>query len=109
MIGSTRLHLETPSVELKPRKDRDSRREAILDVATEVFLEVGYSCASMSTIAARVGGSKGTLYNYFKSKEELFAAYVGRYCARYQEIMDELIVHAPDVRAGLTGIGRTLL
>ena len=30
----------------------------------------------MSTIAARLGGSKGTLYNYFKSKEELFEAQV---------------------------------
>jgi len=109
MIRSSRLYREALPVELKPRKDRDGRREAILDVATEVFLEVGYSCASMSTIAARVGGSKGTLYNYFKSKEELFAAYVERYCARYQEVMDELIVNAPDVRAGLKGIGRTLL
>ena len=38
-------------MDIKPRLDRDSRREAILDVATEVFLEVGYSCASMSAIA----------------------------------------------------------
>ena len=55
---------------------RDQRREAILNVAREVFFEQGYSAASMSTIAARLGGSKGTLYNYFKSKEELFEAQV---------------------------------
>ena len=55
---------------------RDQRREAILEVAREVFTEEGYAAASMSTIAARLGGSKGTLYNYFKSKEELFGAYV---------------------------------
>jgi len=50
------------------------RRAAILQVAREVFIEVGYAATSMSQIAARVGGSKATLYKYFPSKEELFAA-----------------------------------
>jgi len=59
---------------------RDQRREAILAVAREVFFEQGYSAASMSTIAARLGGSKGTLYNYFRSKEELFEAQVRDMC-----------------------------
>jgi AcrR family transcriptional regulator len=59
-----------------------------LDVATETFLSEGYASTSMSTIAARLGGSKGTLYNYFKSKEELFEAYVRRHCAvQKHEIM----------------------
>jgi len=70
----------------RPRLDRDARREAILDVAQEVFLEEGFANASMSTIAARLGGSKGTLYNYFKSKEELFTAYVVRRCRWQDEI-----------------------
>lgn len=64
----------------KPRLDADARRESILDVAQEVFLEEGFAAASMSTIAARLGGSKGTLYNYFRSKDELFKAYVERRC-----------------------------
>ena len=59
---------------------RDERRESILKVAREVFFEQGYTAASMSTIAARLGGSKGTLYNYFKSKEELFEAQVRERC-----------------------------
>src|SRR5580698_6331993 len=59
---------------------RDQRREAILKVAREVFFEQGYTAASMSAIAARLGGSKGTLYNYFKSKEELFEAQVRDLC-----------------------------
>lgn len=55
--------------------DRASvRRSAIVAVALQVFLEHGYGGASMSLIADRVGGSKGTLYNYFSSKEELFFA-----------------------------------
>ncbi len=59
---------------------RGARREAILSVANEVFLAEGYAAASMSHIASRLGGSKGTLYNYFRSKEELFAAHVQHQC-----------------------------
>jgi AcrR family transcriptional regulator len=70
----------------KTRLDRDQRRELILDVAQEVFLEEGFANASMSTIAARLGGSKGTLYNYFKSKDDLFNAYVERRCLWQDEI-----------------------
>src|SRR5271156_5851669 len=61
---------------------RDQRREAIMSVAREVFFELGYSATSMSSIAARLGGSKGTLYNYFKSKEELFEAQVRDMCGQ---------------------------
>lgn len=97
------------SVELRARTARDSRRESILDVAAEVFMEVGYSAASMSMIAARLGGSKGTLYNYFRSKEELFEAYIVRHCAWQQETMDELFSQGGDVCVALTALGRTLL
>jgi AcrR family transcriptional regulator len=97
------------SVETRPRLDRDTRREAILDVAAEVFLEVGYSAASMSMIAARVGGSKGTIYNYFRSKEELFGAYIARHCAWQLETMDKLYSQGGDVHAALMELGRSLL
>jgi AcrR family transcriptional regulator len=67
-----------------PARDarREDRRDAILDVAYECFVAEGYGATSMSTIAARLGGSKGTLYNYFRSKEELFDAFVRRSCMR---------------------------
>lgn len=58
----------------------DARRRGILDVAREVFLARGYAATSMSEIAAKVGGSKGTLYNYFRSKEELFSAVIAETC-----------------------------
>jgi AcrR family transcriptional regulator len=97
------------TVESRVRVDRDCRREAILDVAAEVFMEVGFSAASMSVIAARVGGSKGTLYNYFRNKDELFEAYIGRHCAWQQETLDELLAQDLDVRTTLTCLGETLL
>jgi AcrR family transcriptional regulator len=69
--------MDTPSPTRK-----DLKREAILNVAAEVFFEDGYQAASMSEIAARVGGSKGTLYNYFDSKEALFEAHVRESCGK---------------------------
>ena len=59
---------------------RDLKRKAIVDTAREIFLEHGYAAASMSSVAAKLGGSKGTLYNYFSSKEELFAAVISDEC-----------------------------
>ena len=63
------------------------RRDAILLVAQEIFLEHGFEGASMSQVAARLGGSKGTLYSYFDSKEALFEALVTDSCARNRTTM----------------------
>ena len=100
------------SIELKsrPRLAPDARREAILDVAVEVFMEVGFAAASMSMIAARLGGSKGTLYNYFKNKEELFTAGVLRHCAWHQEEIQAAAYDASlDIEDALHRLGRKLL
>ena len=94
-------------LDVKHRPDRDARREAILDVAAEVFLNEGFDAASMSTIAAKVGGSKSTLYNYFKSKEEIFQAHIERYCGwQGAEMFQLLDDEVDDVRAALTRLGR---
>src|SRR5437899_759154 len=92
----------------KARLDPDARREAILDVAQEVFLEEGFAAASMSTIAARLGGSKGTLYNYFRSKDELFKAYVERRCLWQQDEVFALMPGEPPQKA-LLRIARSFL
>jgi AcrR family transcriptional regulator len=65
----------------------DERRQHILDVAGQIFLQEGYAAASMSAIAAKLGGSKGTLYNYFTSKTELFAAYMSAACVANSEAL----------------------
>jgi len=56
------------------RVKTDSQRMCVLEAASEVFREEGYERASMNQVAKRLGGSKGTLYSYFSSKQELFAA-----------------------------------
>ena len=56
-----------------PREESAKRRQ-ILDGARRVFLDDGFDGASMNEVARAAGVSKGTLYVYFASKEELFAA-----------------------------------
>lgn len=65
------------------RTKSSERRQAILDAAKAVIEEVGYEQASMTQIAARVGGSKATLYNYFDSKEALFLELVNQAAAQH--------------------------
>lgn len=64
---------------------RDARRDAILEVAERSFREHGYAGTTMSGIAAEMGGSKGTLWNYFGSKELLFAAVLDRATSAFRE------------------------
>lgn len=56
------------------------KREAILDAARKVFLDVGFGAASMDAIANEAQVSKQTVYNHFGSKEDLFAAMVRNTC-----------------------------
>lgn len=53
-----------------------AKRRQILDGARTVFLSDGFDGASMNDIARVAGVSKGTLYVYFESKEQLFEALI---------------------------------
>lgn len=53
------------------RMSRESRRNAIIDAAVEVFAKKGFFGAKVSEIAETAGVADGTIYLYFKSKDEL--------------------------------------
>jgi TetR/AcrR family transcriptional repressor of mexJK operon len=55
---------------------REAKRDAILEAARKVFMEVGFGAASMDSIANEAKVSKQTVYNHFGSKEDLFAAMI---------------------------------
>jgi AcrR family transcriptional regulator len=55
-----------------------AKRAQILDGAKRCFLQVGFEAASMNEITAEAGVSKGTLYVYFKDKQDLFKELIDR-------------------------------
>ena len=63
-----------------PAARRERRKEArpgeLLDAALDLFVEKGFAATRSEEVAARAGVSKGTLFLYFPSKEELFKAVV---------------------------------
>jgi AcrR family transcriptional regulator len=60
----------------KWQRRADERPREICAAALEVFAEKGFAAAKLDEIARRAGVSKGTLYLYFKDKQELFRAVV---------------------------------
>jgi AcrR family transcriptional regulator len=57
----------------KPRPDlRDKREKEILEAAAAVFAERGFRTTRVADVAERAGIGKGTVYEYFRSKEDLF-------------------------------------
>jgi AcrR family transcriptional regulator len=88
------------------RSDRLKRRQ-ILDGARRMFLAHGFDAASMGAIAREAGVSKGTLYVYFKSKEELFEAIVEEQCRAEAEQIFTLDRQAP-VASELQRVGEEL-
>src|SRR3546814_13671240 len=64
-----------------------ARRKAFVDAARDLFFANGYAGTTMSSIASKVGGSKTTLWTYFPSKEELFAAVVDDIVAHYGDAL----------------------
>lgn len=83
----------------------ESRRQAILDVAEELFRDKGFELTSMSEITARVGGSKATLYNYFASKEELFLEVMHRFAEADIKRLFDGLDPAGDVAGALQHFG----
>lgn len=66
------------SLDSKPRWERrkDARPQELLAAAIDLFVERGFAATRLEDVARRAGVSKGTLYLYYTSKEELFKAVV---------------------------------
>jgi AcrR family transcriptional regulator len=83
----------------------EEKRSEIVQVASELFNELGYDRCSMATISERLGGSKATLYGYFCSKEELLRAVLQcQVASEFDRIMEEFHEEA-DLRAALIELG----
>lgn len=92
------------------RAKSEVKRQAIIDVAAQVFRELGFERTSMSEICARVGGSKATLYNHFTSKEALFLEVMSQSLGgEFETIYASLTDDGTGVAEVLHDFGRRLL
>ncbi len=73
-----------------------ARQEEILDAATDLFAEHGYSDAVTQALVERLGVGKGTLYRYFPSKRALFLAAADRVMRRMRERVDASVAGIDD-------------
>lgn len=87
----------------QPRRERrkEARPGELLDAALDLFVEKGFAATRSEEVAARAGVSKGTLFLYFPSKEELFKAVVrenisGRF-AEWNEEFETFEGSTPDM------------
>jgi AcrR family transcriptional regulator len=102
------VRIELAESEPRAPADREEsgKRRQILNGAREVFLAMGFDAASMGEIARKAGVSKGTLYVYFTSKEQLFEAITHEQCIAQVEGLFAFDSDDHDVEAALTRLGR---
>ncbi|HCY75912.1 MAG: TetR/AcrR family transcriptional regulator [Ignavibacterium sp.] len=74
----------SPRTKIQFEEIRQKSRENIEKIALELFASKGYHATSISQIAEKAGISKGLLYNYFESKEQLLNSIIMKV---YDELM----------------------
>ena len=74
----------------RKEREKEMRREDIIDAAQKIFFTKGLAAATMDEIAIKAELSKGTLYLYYKSKEDLYLAVA----MRGSEIMYKMFIEA---------------
>jgi AcrR family transcriptional regulator len=90
----------------KREQTKLANRQAILDAAREVFRELGYDVATVRDIIRRTGPSVGAFYNYYRSKEEVFAALSDDGARRFRPILHAEYLKAKDFESYLRGATR---
>jgi AcrR family transcriptional regulator len=83
----------------------EEKRDEIVRVAAQLFQENGFERTSMSMISERLGGSKATLYGYFKSKEELLEAVAYHDVPAQSELLMQQFFSGTDLRESFIKLG----
>jgi TetR/AcrR family transcriptional regulator len=75
------------------------KQERLLRIAKHAFAEGGFAATSVNAIAAAAGISIGTLYKYFRSKEDLFLAIIGQGHDLLQRVLEGIVAGADPLPA----------
>ncbi len=78
----------SPRTEAQNKVIREQARQQIIDAAFELFAEIGYQKTSIAAIANSAGVSKGLIYHYFESKEEILIGIFDMLTAMGDQIID---------------------
>jgi AcrR family transcriptional regulator len=89
-------------------REKQIRHQQILDAAYEVFNEVGFFAATMDQIAERAELAKGTIYIYFKSKEEVYFSLLSNGLNILLALLEEMKRNEPPADQLLEQTARTL-
>ncbi len=88
-------------------REKEHRKEEIVDAAEKLFFEKGLQVATMDEIAETAELSKGTIYLYYKSKEDLYLAVVMRGLEILYNMFDARIKKESDLVRALIGLQDT--
>ncbi|MBE2280525.1 MAG: TetR/AcrR family transcriptional regulator [Ignavibacteriaceae bacterium] len=79
--------------EILTRKERERafRRQEIMNAAKPLFASKGFNQTTLEEIAESAEFGKGTLYNYFENKEEIYFSVISEFVSRLSQIIDEAI------------------
>ena len=84
----------------RKEREREAHRRDILDAAEKVFILRGYDKATVEQIAQEADFSVGTLYNFFKNKEELYIKVLEKITEEFRGDFERTVKGEPDpVRA----------
>lgn len=78
----------SPRTQKQFEEIRESRRTQILNGALDLFATEGYGHCSIAALANHLGISKGLMYNYFESKEQLLLAIIERGLSEIMDLFD---------------------
>ena len=83
----------------------DDRPHELLDAAFRTFAEHGYRTTRLEQVAEAAGVTKGTIYYYFRNKEDLFLQTIERHRQLTNARFDELMADVPGSVADRLGVG----
>ncbi len=92
-------------VQERREREKQRRRSEIIDAAEKVFFSKGYIQATMDEVAQKAELSKGAIYLYFKSKEELYLAITQRGLAILEGLFAAVMTEESEGIGLIRGIG----
>jgi len=94
--------IDSNNAQGRRERERRARQQEILKAAREIFAKKGYDDTTLGEIAHHAEYGKGTIYNYFTSKDELFYGII-------EQIIDEIVDLARSAVSDTTGGAREKL